>query len=46
MALTDSCGTGAAITGIEEVRAGRVFRCDWAQGRNNTRPEWAVGVRL
>jgi hypothetical protein len=41
--LNDSCETGAAITGMKGVRAGRVFRCVWAQGHNNTRPEWAVG---
>ena len=43
VALTDPCGTGAAIMGVQ---VGRVFRCALAQGHNNTRPEWAGGVRI
>lgn len=29
--------------GSGRVWAGRVFRCVGTQGRNNTRPKWAVG---
>ena len=44
MGLTDSCETGP-LTREWRGRAGRVFRCVWAQGRNNTRLEWAVGCK-
>ena len=43
MVISDSCETGATIARVAGVRAGRVFRCVVAQGRNNTRLEWVVG---